>query len=94
MRREGAARARLGHGLVVAAAAVGVVLGLCAFTFRYAEGFSYFSTDPKACANCHIMHDQYDVLAKGPHHARRHAASTATCRTTFVPKYIAKASNG
>ena len=26
---------------------VGAVVGLCAFTFSYAEGLSYFSTDPR-----------------------------------------------
>src|SRR5688572_23556212 len=38
----------------------GVVAGMGFFTFGYAEGLSYFSSDPKACANCHIMNDQYD----------------------------------
>ncbi len=47
---------------------------MAAFTFRYAEGLSYFSTDPKACANCHIMNDQFVSWSKGPHHAARAAA--------------------
>jgi hypothetical protein len=58
---------------LIVAAMIGVVLGIGLFTFRYAEGVSYFSTDPKACANCHIMNDQYASWAKGPHHNR------ATC---------------
>ena len=41
--------------LVVAVAALaGIALGLAAFTFHYAEGLSYFSTDPKACAKMPI----------------------------------------
>ena len=44
---------------VIAALALGLVAGLGAFTFRYAEGLSYFSADPRACVNCHIMWDQY-----------------------------------
>ena len=40
----------------------------------YAQGFSYLSDDPAACANCHIMREHYDgwqkarqpVLAKIP----------------------------
>ncbi len=42
----------------ILAALVGTVAGLGAYTFRYAEGFSYFSTDPRACNNCHVMNDQ------------------------------------
>jgi cytochrome c nitrite reductase small subunit len=75
------------------AALLGVVAGLGLFTFHYAEGLSYFSTDPRACANCHIMNDQFDSWAKGPHHA---AAGCVDCHLphTFVAKYIAKAENG
>ncbi len=69
-------------GLVVLGALVGVLLGVGGYTFHYAEGLSYLSTDPQACVNCHIMRPQYDVLAEGEPPRRRHAASTATCRTT------------
>jgi hypothetical protein len=40
-----------------------------AYTFQYGEGLSYFSTDPRACRNCHVMNDQYASWAHGPHHA-------------------------
>ncbi|MEO5768081.1 MAG: cytochrome c nitrite reductase small subunit, partial [Polyangia bacterium] len=53
---------------VAVAAMIGGVVGLGLFTFRYAEGLSYFSTEPKACANCHVMNDQYASWSKGPHH--------------------------
>jgi cytochrome c nitrite reductase small subunit len=77
----------------IAFALAGVVLGLGAFTFRYAEGFSYFSTDPKACANCHIMNDQFASWSRGPHHGD---AGCVDCHLPhdFVGKYIAKAVNG
>jgi len=39
----------------ILAAGVGVLLGIGLVTFVYAEGASYLSTDPAACANCHIM---------------------------------------
>jgi len=42
-------------------AALGVLLGIGGTTFNYAEGLSYLSTDPAACANCHIMQPQYDA---------------------------------
>ncbi len=79
--------------LIAIAIALGVVLGLAGFTFRYAEGLSYFSTDPRACANCHIMRRQYDGWQKASHHG------AATCIDCHLPhslfaKYRAKASNG
>jgi cytochrome c nitrite reductase small subunit len=82
-----------GWGRVAAAAALGILLGLGAFTFRYAEGLSYFSTDPRACANCHIMRPQYDGWQKASHHA---AATCVDCHLPrrFIAKYLAKASNG
>jgi cytochrome c nitrite reductase small subunit len=78
---------------LVLAALIGSVVGMGGFTFRYAEGFSYFSTDPRACKNCHIMNDQYASWSKGPHHA---AAGCIDCHLPhdFVGKYIAKAENG
>ena len=78
---------------VVVAALLGIVVGVGLFTFRYAEGLSYFSTDPRACANCHIMNDQYASWSKGPHHGN---ATCVECHLPhdFLPKYVAKAENG
>ena len=78
---------------LLVAVAVGVAAGLGAYTFRYGEGLSYFSTDPRACANCHIMNDEYASWTKGPHHG---AARCVDCHLphAFVPKYLAKADNG
>lgn len=75
------------------AVAIGVLLGLGGFTFHYAEGLSYFSTDPRACANCHIMRPQYDGWQKSSHHI---AATCVDCHLphTWLAKYVAKASNG
>jgi cytochrome c nitrite reductase small subunit len=77
----------------VLAVALGLLLGAGVFTFRYAEGLSYFSTDPAACANCHIMQSQYDSWQKSSHH------TVAVCVDCHLPhdlvgKYLAKASNG
>jgi cytochrome c nitrite reductase small subunit len=79
--------------LLLLAALLGVLTGVGLYTFNYAEGLSYFSTDPKACANCHIMNDEYDSWRKGPHHA---AAVCVDCHLPhdFVGKYMAKARNG
>ena len=75
------------------AALLGALVGLGGYTFRYAEGLSYFSTDPRACVNCHIMRDPYDAWQKASHHA---AATCVECHlpTAFVAKYVAKAENG
>lgn len=78
---------------ILAWISVGVLLGLGAYTFQYAEGLSYFSNNPKACVNCHVMRDNYNAWRKGPHHA------AATCNDCHVPhsfpaKWLAKAENG
>lgn len=72
---------------------VGAFLGLSLATFDYAEGLSYFSTDPAACANCHIMQSQYDGWQKSSHHT---AAKCVDCHLPheFFAKYLAKAENG
>jgi cytochrome c nitrite reductase small subunit len=79
--------------LLLIAILAGLAMGVGAFTFQYGEGLSYFSTDPRACANCHIMNDEYNSWIKGPHHG---AAKCIDCHLPheFIPKYIAKADNG
>jgi cytochrome c nitrite reductase small subunit len=65
--------------------AVGVAAGIGTYTFRYAEGLSYFETDPRACVNCHIMQSEYDAWQTSSHHA---VAVCVDCHLTqaFVPK--------
>jgi cytochrome c nitrite reductase small subunit len=60
-------------------ALAGVALGVGGYTFVYAQGSSYLTDDPAACANCHVMQQQYDGWRKGPHH---HAA---VCNDCHVP---------
>jgi cytochrome c nitrite reductase small subunit len=74
-------------------ASIGVFLGLGMYTFWYAEGASYFSTDPRACMNCHIMREQFDTWQKSSHHA---VAKCVDCHLPhdFIGKYLAKAENG
>lgn len=79
---------------VMAVFAVGAFIGLAFYTFVYAKGFSYLSTDPAACINCHIMDEEYDAWLAGPH------ANAATCSDCHLPhdnivnKYYVKAENG
>lgn len=78
---------------VVVAILAGSVFGLGIFTFRYGEGLSYFSTDPRACKNCHVMNEYFDSWSHGPHHA---VAGCVDCHLPhdFLWKYVAKADNG
>ncbi|MBI2514159.1 MAG: cytochrome c nitrite reductase small subunit [Opitutae bacterium] len=72
---------------------VGLFLGLGTYTFTYAHGLSYFSNDPKACMNCHVMREHFDGWQKSPHHA---VATCNDCHTPhdFIRKYLTKAENG
>jgi cytochrome c nitrite reductase small subunit len=79
--------------LVVLALFVGVGLGLGGYTFVYAKGYSYVTDDPAACANCHIMREQFDGWTRSSHRA---VAVCNDCHTPhgLVPKYVTKARNG
>lgn len=71
----------------------GILLGLISYNFYYANGISYFSSDPNACINCHIMQPQFDSWQKGSHHA---FATCVECHLPHEPisKWLAKAENG
>jgi cytochrome c nitrite reductase small subunit len=75
------------------AVALGGLAGVGGYTFSYAKGLSYLSTDPRACVNCHIMQREYDGWQKASHHV---SAVCVDCHLPheFVPKYLAKAENG
>ena len=71
----------------------GIAAGLGAYTFVYAKGYSYLTSDPAACANCHVMGPYYAGWMKGPHRA---VAGCNDCHTphNIIGKYATKASNG
>jgi len=78
---------------IIAAVVVGASIAAVGFTFVFAHGTSYLSNDPAACANCHIMTEQYDAWSRGSHHA------VAVCNDCHAPhdligKYTTKAING
>lgn len=79
------------------AAVVGVLagssIGIAAYTFVYAKGASYLTSDPRACANCHVMNEQMDGWVKGSH---RDVAVCNDCHAPHDPvgKYVTKAVNG
>jgi cytochrome c nitrite reductase small subunit len=78
---------------IVLGVAIGLVIGVGTYTFIYAQGWSYLTNNPAACANCHIMADHYDRWIKSPHRA---VAVCNDCHTPegFFVRYAAKASNG
>lgn len=79
--------------LLALAVLIGGAIGIGGYTLVYAEGLSYMSSDPKVCANCHIMQAQYDSWQKSSHH---HVAICNECHLPhdFIGKYVAKALNG
>ncbi len=79
--------------LVILGVAIGFATGIGVYTFWYAKGYSYMSNDPMACANCHVMNEQYDGWQKSSHHS---VAKCNDCHTPhdIVGKYYTKASNG
>lgn len=79
--------------LVAAGVTAGAAAGLGSFTFVYAKGASYMTNDPGACANCHVMREQFEGWSRGSHHA------VAVCNDCHAPhdffgKYRTKAING
>jgi cytochrome c nitrite reductase small subunit len=79
--------------VLVALLLLGIPVGVGAFTFVYAKGFSYLSADPRACVNCHVMNEQYEAWLKGGH---RHAATCVECHLPHegLAKWMAKADHG
>ena len=80
------------YGIVVGVV-IGIAVGIGAYTFAYAKGWSYLTDDPAACANCHVMREQFDGWLKSSH---RSVATCNSCHTpaNFIGKYTVKASNG
>lgn len=71
----------------------GGLLGFGGFTFTYAQGFTYLSDNPAACANCHVMRDVYDGWNHGSHKA---VATCNDCHTPhdFIRHWLIKGLNG
>jgi cytochrome c nitrite reductase small subunit len=96
--RQSTARPTRGASLLFVAAAlfaaaVGVAVGIGGYVFVYAEGASYLTDDPAACANCHVMQAHLDAWSRASHRA------VAVCNDCHAPrgfagKYAVKAING
>lgn len=79
--------------IVLMASAIGLAIGISGFTFVYAKGAAYLTDDPAACANCHVMQEQYSGWLRSSH---RKAAVCNDCHTPkgFISKYLNKSANG
>jgi cytochrome c nitrite reductase small subunit len=79
--------------VTIVAVMIGVFVGIGTFTFSYGDGAAYLSNDPQACANCHVMKEQFDSWQKSSHHG---VATCNDCHTPHHPigKWITKADNG
>ncbi|MBI3025666.1 MAG: NapC/NirT family cytochrome c [Candidatus Tectomicrobia bacterium] len=69
--------------VVLLAALLGATVGTGAYVFVYAKGASYLTNDPAACANCHIMSEQYSGWLASSHRA------VAVCNDCHTPPGLA-----
>ena len=78
---------------VILAGLLGIPVGVGAFTFVYAKGFSYLSTDPRACVNCSHHERAVRRWLKSGH---RHAATCVECHLLAhgLAKWVTKAEHG
>jgi|GEM_PF-3283792 len=72
---------------------MGILVGVGVFTFGYADGAAYLSSDPAVCTNCHVMRENYDGWVKSSH------GKVAVCNDCHAPhdaigKWTTKAVNG
>lgn len=72
-------RGRVGLWALAAVLALGAFIGAGLFVVDHSEATSYISYDPRACANCHVMRDEYNGWARSSHHA------AATCNDCHTP---------
>jgi len=81
------------HQALVPAVLIGIAIGVGMYTLVYSKGLSYLTDNPGACANCHVMNEQYSGWIKSSHRA---AAVCNDCHTPvgLFAKYMTKAENG
>jgi cytochrome c nitrite reductase small subunit len=80
--------------MFVASALLASAVGIGSYTFAYAKGASYLSSDPSACANCHVMEDHMSAWQKSSHHAVATCQSCHTPPGNVVAAYANKGLNG
>lgn len=78
---------------VVFVVLLGIFAGLGTFTFGYGKGWSYLTSNPANCANCHAMQGHYDSWQNSSH---RHVARCNDCHLPHdtLGHWITEADNG
>jgi hypothetical protein len=61
-------RRRLTPGIILGVT-LGLAVGVGAYTFVYARGYSYMTDNAEACVNCHVMQEQFSGWVKSSHRA-------------------------
>lgn len=70
-----------------------VAVGYFVYILNASKALSYFSKDPKACINCHVMNTQYATWQ----HSSHKDIGCVQCHLPtddFLSKYVAKAKDG
>jgi len=78
----------------VAICSVVIAMGMFTYVANESRMFSYLSSDPKVCINCHTMNTQY---ATWQHSSHREKANCVDCHLptdAFFDKMIAKTRDG
>ena len=78
---------------IVVAVLAGAATALGFFTFGYADGTSYLTNDPNACANCHVMRGHLDAWVKSSH-SKFAKCNDCHAPHSLLPKMYCKARNG
>ncbi|MFW5947174.1 MAG: cytochrome c nitrite reductase small subunit [Gemmatimonadota bacterium] len=80
--------------LLTTAILIGAAIGIGGYTFVYADGHSYLTDNPSACANCHIMDEHYRAWLTGSHGGVAGCNECHTPQDNVASKYTVKAKNG
>lgn len=72
----------------------GAFVGLFIYTFFTSRAYSYLSSDPATCVNCHIMAPYYATWNHSSHARHTTCVDCHLPHDNFVHKYYVKAENG
>lgn len=72
----------------------GIFIGLAAYTAFQSNIFSYLSSDPSACVNCHVMAPYYATWSHSSHHIHTNCNDCHVPHPSILAKYYFKAKDG
>lgn len=71
-----------------------IAVGLFVYVANASKAFSYLSSDPKTCINCHVMNTQYATWQHGSHAQRSTCVECHLPQEGFFNKYFEKGRDG